>query len=296
MKAIWPMDIYEVNKEAAQSMVTLLESVSGRDDLKLFPTYVSSHMETRLNTAFQVDLKSRYTTLPRRRLKAMVDSMELDIPDSQVSVLYEPGASLKAIVDRLVGHARTKRADVIAIFTHARKGPARFFIGSFAETVMHRSPVSVLMLSPKTRVKKQVRKILVASDLAPDSEKAFLAAAKNAKRARAKVVLFHAAEPLYDMKYSSLSGSAHARAYHDAIDNRVKKWVKKARALGVSVEVRIDSGWTDVPKAVLDAAKKTRSDLIGVTAKTGPVSGLFLGSVSRRVIQDSTLPVWVMRY
>lgn len=296
MKAVWPMDIYEVNKDSARSMVTLLESVSGREELKLYPTYVSSHLETRLNTAFQVDLKARYTTLPQRRLKAMVESMELGVPDSQISVVYEPGASLKAIVDRLVGHAQKKRADVIAVFTHARKGAARFFIGSFAETVMHRSPISVLMLSPKTRVKKQVRKILVASDLAPDSEKAFLAAVKNAKRARAKVVLFHAAEPLYDVKYSTLSGGAHARAYHDALDARVKKWTKKARALGVSVEVRIDSGWTEVSKAVLEAAKKTRADLIGVTAKTGPVSGLFLGSVSRRVIQESTLPVWVMRY
>lgn len=54
------------------------------------------------------------------------------------------------VADAILKTARTERADVIALGTHAKAGLSRLVLGSVSEEVLERSPIPVLLLHPKT--------------------------------------------------------------------------------------------------------------------------------------------------
>jgi len=56
-----------------------------------------------------------------------------------------------SVADVIVEHAKKKRADLIVIGTHGRRGVSRLVMGSDAEGVVRQSPVPVLLIRPKTR-------------------------------------------------------------------------------------------------------------------------------------------------
>ena len=49
-------------------------------------------------------------------------------------------------VNEILGAARDERADLIAMATHGRTGPARVLLGSVAESVLRHSDVPVFLL------------------------------------------------------------------------------------------------------------------------------------------------------
>lgn len=51
-----------------------------------------------------------------------------------------------AVVDVILGVAEEIHADVIAMSTHGRTGPARWLLGSVAERVVHNSKIPVLLI------------------------------------------------------------------------------------------------------------------------------------------------------
>jgi nucleotide-binding universal stress UspA family protein len=63
-------------------------------------------------------------------------------------------------------------ADLVVIATHGRTGIRRFLLGSVAEHVVRRSPVSVLVTRGATREDAAFRRVLVGTDFSPASEKA----------------------------------------------------------------------------------------------------------------------------
>jgi nucleotide-binding universal stress UspA family protein len=63
-------------------------------------------------------------------------------------------------------------ADLVVIATHGRTGIRRFLLGSVAEHVVRRSPVSVLVIRGAVAPDTEFRKVLVATDFSPASDKA----------------------------------------------------------------------------------------------------------------------------
>jgi nucleotide-binding universal stress UspA family protein len=52
------------------------------------------------------------------------------------------------IADAIIEFARDKKADLIAMSTHGRTGPSRWFLGSVADRVVRGAGVPVLMVRP----------------------------------------------------------------------------------------------------------------------------------------------------
>lgn len=55
------------------------------------------------------------------------------------------------IADAIIDFAREKEADLIAMSTHGRTGPSRWFLGSVADRVMRGAGIPVLMVRPEKR-------------------------------------------------------------------------------------------------------------------------------------------------
>lgn len=85
--------------------------------------------------------------------------------------------------------------DLIAMGTHVRAGPEAWRLGSVAETVLHRSPLPVLLRRPNPLPdSKALRRILVPLDGSEESLTILPTAMRLALRNRAEVVFLHVSE------------------------------------------------------------------------------------------------------
>ncbi len=78
------------------------------------------------------------------RIKQYIGGVERDLKAAgfKTSSLLRVGA----VVDVILGVADEIQADVIAMSTHGRTGPARWLLGSVAERVVHSSKIPVLLI------------------------------------------------------------------------------------------------------------------------------------------------------
>ena len=143
-----------------------------------------------------------------------------------------------------------------------------------------------------------MRRIVFASDFSKASRKAFSAAVKAAKRARAKLSIVHVLAPFLPVGPDQYVGPET----WEEIDAQARKWATRhlddlaarARAAGVRASVFLVAGTP--AREITRFAKKKRADLlvIGTHGRTG-LAKLFLGSVANHVIASASCPVMTVR-
>jgi nucleotide-binding universal stress UspA family protein len=143
--------------------------------------------------------------------------------------------------------------------------------------------------------------ILIPTDGSRTAAKAIQAGMQLAKEMGAKVTGFYAQEPLPQhihgegyLADASLVAEFERRARQHA-QRCVDEVGEAARAAGVPFEAMVaKSQWPY--KAIIDAAQSQRCDavFIGSHGSKG-IAGLVLGSVTQKVLVNSTIPVLVFR-
>jgi nucleotide-binding universal stress UspA family protein len=144
----------------------------------------------------------------------------------------------------------------------------------------------------------EIRTILFASDLSPESDRAFEHARFLAERFGAALTIYHALE----MPRSEYAG------WIDTNDDRRGRWERKVReelsrrtaSLTIPHEVVVQGGLVGghvlVDLAVLDVIHKTRPDLtVMATRSRKGFASSFLGSVTAQVVQHADRPVLCVR-
>lgn len=215
------------------------------------------------------------------------------IQEKRVRVLGEPGFSLTAAVDRLVWTTDEEGFDVIVAFTHSRKGLKRLMMGSFAETLLYRSEVPVLLVGPSAKIQEKVKKIVWADDLSSKSQKAFEKMLSFARELGAEVILYHGAQPIYE--FSLAPSDPAVKKYRGKVDKELQKREALAKKWGVSLRVELDSSFSDIAGATLKLARTKKAELVVTQAKSGVLGTVLLGSVTRQILRDSELPVLVIK-
>lgn len=217
-----------------------------------------------------------------------------------LTLLEQERHSLSGSVETLLGHARDRGARVIAVSTHARTRLARLALGSFAETLLLRSEIPLLVVNPSAAgaATGPPRRLLFPTDFSAGSRRAFLDMLPLARRNSARVTLFCQFEYLSP----DTSGQIHASAIHQqffkkdlaARRKKAESWAGVAARAGVTVDVAISQEPGFVPDAILAKAASTRAGLIAIASQSGVVAATLLGSVVRRVVREAPCPVWVI--
>ena len=143
--------------------------------------------------------------------------------------------------------------------------------------------------------------ILIPTDGSPQSQKAATQGVALAKALGAKVTGFFAAPPATPVVYrNSLpvgfrQPSEHAEMIEKTAAKHLSVIERAASKAGVRYEgVHVTN---DYPAdAILDAAKKKKCDVIVMaTQGEGGLRGMFIGSVTQKVLNQSKIPVIVLR-
>lgn len=292
MKALWAFEPFHQDEKRLKGMHNTLSLLVGSSS-KVEVGFVATHNESALNLAFKIPDEERYSVYPRKLIKQELKKARVKLEDKNIHVVdYETMSNTKS-VDRLLKLASDRGADLIGLFTHARKGYLRLAMGSFAETAIHRSKLSLLIFNPKTKVTPKIKNILYASDFSPASEKHLKTVMAYCKELKCDLTVFHQAEVIY--KWSLDESNPKIHAYRRKVD-RMKSWIEQeCHRVGISGDVIVAADFKATSDLIFATMKKKKIDLVVVSAKVGPMAALMGGSITRQIVRGSEVPVLILK-
>ncbi len=137
-----------------------------------------------------------------------------------------------------------------------------------------------------------VRKLLVAVDFSPTSNKAFDYALSLARVFEAEVIALHVLED--PILYAPTTDQSYRDAYERTVQGKLDELINRHGAEGVKVvlETRHGSPFHEI----VEYARNEHCDMIVMgTLGMGPIQHMLLGSVSEKVVRKAHCPVLVVR-
>lgn len=292
MKVLWAIDPFAASTKAHTTLHGWIRLLSnGKADTDV--AYVASPAEAHLSTAFDVLPADRYSKLPLQQIKKALASVKVKIAPKKIHVLPEMRLSLSAAAEQLTSFAARKGVEFIALNTHSRKGIERLIIGSFAETIIHKSTSSLLVLNPATKLPKTVKTIVYGADFESEKDTGLSEAIALARRTGAKLFVLHCAGPMYEWQDNPKEPAI--AEFKRNVHHHALAAARAARLAGVTCEVMIDAHLEETSGAILKFAAKKKADILVLKAKTGRFQALLGGSTTRKVLREAKQAVYVVK-
>jgi nucleotide-binding universal stress UspA family protein len=269
--------------------VTLLAVILGDDDLD--PINSPANIAT-------ASLRVEQRRFAQRYLDTVAEGLAQDGIVATTEVVTGP------VAERIVAFADVLQSGLIAMGTHGRVGPERWFLGSVADKVVRLATVPVLLIRPRDAgpaVPASIAQIVLPLDGSPLAEVALPYARYLAKAFSAPLILVRT-EPItgWGMTYTEpYGGAVFAPELLTSMEGEAQRYLEQTAA-----PLRSDGIETRTRYVVFRSPEGEIADLVGTTPGTLVVmsthgrSGLrrtLLGSVTDRVIRSSAAPVLVVR-
>jgi nucleotide-binding universal stress UspA family protein len=183
----------------------------------------------------------------------------------------------------------TIKPDLVAMGTHGRSGIDRWFLGSQAEWLMRHSPVPVLTLSAKERLRRPAfRKILVTTDFSAGTADALGYAFSIAQENNSRITLLHVVNDV---------AMDVSRKYRDPIiegvETKLQNLVPREAWDWCEIRTRVEVGH---PYRMIERTlEKEKPDLLVMNIHgKGMLDRALLGSTAERVVRSAKCPVMLI--
>jgi len=238
------------------------------------------------------------------RLKPYVEQAYAKLPfKADFKILPSPKVSLRSDVKKLCDYAKKEKAQILVLQTHGRRGVERFFLGSFAETVLLTSKVPVLLFNPEAELPKAVHRILLPVDLSPGSKAAAKKLIPYAKKLGAEVMIYHKMpdpiEPIVQSGvYMAGGGWINLEQF------RTKDFGKRSKSCedlvdlfkksGVKAQAHVDDQPGLIAERIRQSCEKNSCGMVAVLSQSGPIETLLMGSITRDLARELRHPLFVL--
>jgi nucleotide-binding universal stress UspA family protein len=180
----------------------------------------------------------------------------------------------------------TIKPDLIAMGTHGRDGFERWFLGSETERLMRQSPVPVLTISAKEKLRSPAfRRILVTTDFSEGTTDALEYAFSIAQENESQITVLHVVNDI---------AMDVSRKYRDAIlggvQTRLEKLVPDDAWDWCDIRTRVEVGH---PYRLIERTlAKDKPDLLVMNIHgKGMLDRALVGSTAERVVRSAKCPV-----
>jgi nucleotide-binding universal stress UspA family protein len=287
---IWSVNTFEESKEFQAGAMALIGALTRSTSAAVEPVHILSSPYA---TGAPSDFQEAFKGLAEKR---MFDFSQVsDIPSmSAGQVLLNQSYSTSSAVQTLIDHAEKRNADAILVATHARVGVPRFFLGSFAETLLLKSPIPVITVNPMTKVRERISKILLPTTFQSAFSAGFKQVAQLAKILDARVTLFYK-EPYIPSAFISPPVYEYQKQEKSARALQAKEWQDWAARFHIPVDIHLDQIPGNITEAIDTYAKDKDFDLIAMVSQPDPVLVPLMGSIARQVVRSAPCPVLVIR-
>lgn len=297
-KILWAVDPFATDKRLQRKAAKTLLSICKQEFCVIEPVYLFHEYPGWLPETDQNELLRGIREAAQQELGEILAKIPLR-PLKPLTVLLQPATALRDRADRMIDYAKNIDADMIVLGTRAKKGPKRWCLGSFAETLLMRSDVPLLVVNPFSLKPVRFKRILFCTDFSDESKIAFGKLIAFAKSFSSEITLFHKIKyeitPAVEVAYSSYP--AYREVFQEEVLARksiAAEWAAEGRQEGVEVKPIVDFrlGGT-IADSILTQAN-LRYGMIAMAAHSGPLASALLGSVTRTVVRGATCPVWVI--
>lgn len=219
--------------------------------------------------------------------------------DSWIKKFVPPDLVVEKIVgqgnpaDAIIEISRKLRVDLLVMGTHGVTGYERFLMGSVTNRVLHKSSLPVLVVSKTShhfiyendKNPVQIKRIVCPLDFDNNNLWTIGVALSFARKYNSEVIFLHVINRKQNGKWRELEKLA----------------LTKLKALGspvvdenIPVKFLVLSG--EPADIILNTLDEENADLVIMGHHTrNPIEEIFLGSIARRVVTNSTRPILVAR-
>jgi len=192
--------------------------------------------------------------------------------------------------------------DLLLVDTHARRGIKRLFMGSFAENIMLKSKKPVLFMSPHTEKTLGSEKTLFPTGFTKSSKEVFVKFLNSPLNMAKEIVLYskviHPATAFVSGTSVMFGGDA---IFMDKVfaeergkrEDEALKWKALAEGAGFKFKFILDETPAPIADSILEVASNESCHLIAMSSLSGELETVFVGSETREVVRQSTIPVLV---
>lgn len=296
-KIVWLVDAYTEDKDLFEKTARVLAAYHRRRNIPIQPLYVMSPDQLGVSPIVFSSIMTETKPAIEKKLRQLIDSAGL-VGILPPAIVISRNISLTSAINAALEYGRANQATLIVTSSLSRKGVSHFLFGSFAESLVLRSDIPTVVITPKMQP-APMRHMLFTTDLGETSREAFELVVREAQRSGQKLTLFNRYENYFP--YGELSFHLTPQ-HHTEIEadlkrrgDELQRWADRARKNSVEAEAKLDRGSSNksVSDSIFSAAKEVGADCIGVTSQSGPLVRGILGSTTRQVLRLSECPVWV---
>ena len=238
------------------------------------------------------------TPMPREQvIEEMSRSLNLADLSPRATAVAEPGDPQATIIDQ----ALSKKADLIVMGTHGRRGFKRFLLGSVTEAVLREGPCPVLTvpLHASAALPRAVtfKRILCPIDFSPSALQALGFALDLARQADGRVTLLHIVEWLAEEDLPSstpFNVPEYRRHMGSGAQERLRSLVADESRTWVEINDVVEFGRAH--REILRVAEQKPADLIVMGAQgRGGIDLALFGSTTQQVVRGAACPVLTVR-
>jgi nucleotide-binding universal stress UspA family protein len=275
--AVWAIDLNEID---------LIPSRSGLEQLKDYRIYPVSVLD-KPNPSDEKKIHDFLKGFSARNLE-------------EPTLLKNKG-SHQTPQAQVIAFAEDKKASVIALTSHGRKGIKRILLGGFAEKLLDHSPIPVLFLTTQMLTATASHRAIFATDFSLESKIAFKKFLEFAKHSVNEVIIFHA-DLMPVQMYAAYEVAGVPLLVSPSLDHEITEenqeanlWIQEISTphVGIRLHAIVKGNSASVSRGIIDACKKEKIGLIGITSEKGTFEKALRGSVAQELFRHQTGLVWV---
>ena len=295
-RIVWAIDAFQESKETLQRCAESIRHL-GNQNTETEPVFVlPPEPGISLFEVLYPPINFSYGDDAEQALKEKLEKIQLPHLLAP-KVIDKPILSNTGAISALIEHAQHTHADLIVVGTHGRRGVARLFLGSFAESLLLHSSLPILMVGSGTHHLRKYDQILFPTDFGPQSELVFPIVLNLAKELRSKLILFHSIQkpihlPLRFVPPGALETGIEAEK--ERLLKKSKSYIEMGNPYGVEVNVVIECSETAAATEILNFSQDHKIPLIAMPAQSGAIASTIAGSTTRHVVRGAHCPVWVL--
>lgn len=296
---LWAVDPFEKNRQIQRSAAWAINALTKASNAIVQPVYVCPPAQVEFLNISGSTLKRTVHAEAAAALKKILGPTRI-FGLKPLHVLLTNKPSLAQRIEALVCYAKQEQAELIVVSSHGRSGPARWLLGSFAETLTLQADIPLFVVNPLWKKSVDFKKILFPTDFSAESKAAFRKVLDMAAREQSRIVIFcklgMIGVPPVDFAYVS-SGYYAKMEEAEAVETmkNAEGLAALAKKRGVEATIEIERvNILSVAESILKRANRENC-LIAMAAQSGKVVSTVLGSTTRQVIRGAKQPVWIIR-
>lgn len=304
-KIIWSIDAFEDKEDLQAKAARVLGAFQNKTYAQIEPVFVLGASEMNWPADYSAEWMKDFQNNLRQHLEEAL--MTTGFPHILApKILVEPLASTSASVENLLEYASKENADLIIVSSHGRRGLDRFFLGSFAETLLVHSKIPVLVIGAGIKIEPHFSRILFPTEFGEYSREIFRRTVSAAKQMEATIVIYHVVPmparivmdtgyypSLYGIEGEMVSLEDFLKIQEEHQTRRAEAWAEWAKTEGVNCMFKIDKGGEAIDDLICKMAKTEACDLISMEGQSGPIKVALLGSIARNVVRAAPCPVLI---